>query len=413
MKKAIIITFGCRLNIADSALLTARLERAGFEVVEECSAPDMILVNSCAVTAEAASKCRRKVRQLRREFPQTRIAVTGCAAQLAPKEFQAAGADEVFANPGKKSFPAGTEDDNPVFHERVCSRFPFRSRAFIKIQEGCNNFCTYCIVPYVRGRERSRAEEEVLTECKEAIVAGFPELVLTGVNTCAYNAGGTGLGELIGKIAAMPGDFRLRLSSTEPHPDNRSLVDVMASEPKVCRFLHLSLQYGSNRLLKAMNRHYTREEFAEFVSYAREKLPGVHIGTDLIAGFPGETEEDFLDCCDFVRQMQFANTHIFTYSPRPGTPAATMANQVDPETAARRRNAFQQIADESARSFAHSQCGMELPVIFERDDGKHVRGWSDNYLEVLLPSKAAPVGIICKVKAAQENLTRLNGITAD
>ena len=318
-RSAEIYTLGCRLNIADSALLTARLERAGYTVRPQGDgAPDLIVVNSCAVTAEAAAKSRRLIRRLRRENPGARIIVTGCAAQLDPDAFLAAGADQALPNAGKKVIPGGEENENadpagPVFAEDALSEFKFRSRAFIKIQEGCNNFCSYCIVPYVRGRERSRALEEVLADCRKAAAAGFPEIVLTGVNTCAYCDGGKDLAGLIRLLCEIPGDFRIRLSSTEPRMDNFSMIDAMAEAgPRVCRFLHLSLQYGCDRILKLMNRRYSCDEYRNFVAAAREKLPGVHVGTDIIVGFPGESEADFAQCMDFCREMGFANIHIFS-----------------------------------------------------------------------------------------------------
>lgn len=414
-KSAEIYTLGCRLNIADSALLTARLQETGYEVVNSgTKSPDLILLNSCAVTAEAAAKSRRMVRRMRRENPGARIIVTGCAAQLDPKSFIEAGADSALPNAGKKSIPDGIwlpESDEAfpkVFSEDSLSEFPFRSRAFIKIQEGCNNFCTYCIVPYVRGRERSRTLDEVIADCRKAVNAGFPEIVLTGVNTCAYEASGTDLAGLVRVLCKIPGEFRIRLSSTEPKMDNFSMIDAMAEAgEKVCRFLHLSLQYGNDRILKLMNRRYTCDEYRNFVLSAREKLPGVHVGTDIIVGFPGETDDDFAECLAFVKEMAFANIHIFTYSPRPGTPAAGMPGRPDPETVKRRFSALQQAAAESAAAFTASQVGTKAQVIFERSENGSLRGWSDNYLAYTVPEGMFPVGKIvdftCEEKYLEKN----------
>ena len=416
MKKfAEIHTLGCRLNIADSALLTARLKRAGYEVRRpgEGASPDLIVVNSCAVTAEASAKSRRLVRRLRRENPGARIIVTGCAAQLAQDTFLAAGADLALPNAGKKLLPDGacTHGNDPgtleVFAEEALSEFPFRSRAFIKIQEGCNNFCSYCIVPYVRGRERSRALEEVLADCRKAVAASFPEIVLTGVNTCAYCDGETDLAGLIRLLCDIPGEFRLRLSSTEPRMDNFAMIDAMAGGgEKVCRFLHLSLQYGCDRILKLMNRRYTCEEYRNFVLEARKKLPGVHVGTDIIVGFPGETDEDFAQCLDFVREMAFANVHIFSYSPRPGTPAAEMPGRPDPAVVKERFKALEALAAESAAAFARSQLGKEVQVIFERSEKGLLRGWSDNYLGFAVPEGMFPTGKIVRFTAKEEYLEK-------
>lgn len=419
-KKAAIITLGCRLNHADTALLTRRLERAGFEIVssdfkEEI---DLILLNSCAVTAEAVRKSRQMLRQYRKKHPDSLIAVSGCAAQISAEEMKRDGASVVFGNNGKKQLEEfinnlATVENNtfePVFFENTVSSFPFRSRAFIKIQEGCNNFCTYCIVPHVRGRERSRNFEEALADCRNAVEAGFPEIILTGVNTCAYFDNGRTLGDLIRAISDIDGDFRIRLSSTEPNFKNLGLLDVMANTPKVCRFLHISLQHGCDRILQKMNRHYSTAEFSHFVDTAREKIPDIHIGTDVIAGFPGETESDFEECLNFTEKMQFANTHIFTYSRRPGTPAADYPDQVPANISAARAAELRMVAKNSALKFAESQIGKKLDVIFEQCRNGKISGWSDNYLGITEDQNKFAAGKIVKVTADSNNLAITKGI---
>ena len=430
--EAILHTIGCRLNIADTALLTGRLEEANYRIVEKSAAPALIVINSCAVTAEAVRKSRQAVRKFRHAYPEAVIIVTGCAAELDPETFRReTSADLVLTNPEKREIvpqlieylntrhPGGgirRSGDEPVtsFHEEAFGRFPFRSRAFIKVQEGCNNFCTYCIVPHVRGRERSRAFDEVLEECRQAVAAGFPELVLTGVNICAYSDGGRDLGGLISAIARLEGEFRIRLSSTEPDPHNRALLDVMAAEPRVCRFLHLALQHGSNRILKQMNRHYTTAEYAQFAAEARKKIPDLHLGSDLIVGFPGETEEDFAESCAFVESMRFANLHIFSYSPRAGTPAAEFPGRIAPEIMKARSTRMRESAADGKQIFRDSQLGKTLPVIFETIDSHgFLRGWSDNYLAMRLPAGRAPTGRIVPVVATEETLADTVGTEGD
>ena len=427
-KTAYIHTLGCRLNSADSALLVSRLAADGYEIVDSARNASLIVINSCAVTAEASRKSRQAVRKFRQQAGSATIVVTGCSAELDRAAFLADGAaDLVLTNPEKREIVPSIEAflregkkrggicrslDQPIepFAEHATGRFPFRSRAFLKIQEGCNNFCTYCIVPYARGPERSRSFDEVLTDCRRAIEAGYPELVLTGVNTCAYSDSGRDLGALVHAVAALDGEFRIRLSSTEPHPANRSLLDVMASEPRVCRFLHLALQSGCDRTLQAMNRHYCRSDYAEFVEAARKRIPGIHIGSDLIVGFPGETDADFAESLAFVESMQFANLHVFTYSPRGGTPAASLPGRISAAAAKERHSRMQAVADHSKRRFAESQLGQTLPVIFEtvdRDGFAH--GWSDNYLAVRLPAELAGEGGIRQVPATRETLTLLAG----
>ena len=418
-KKAAIITLGCRLNHADTALLTRRLERAGFEVVSSDFKEEinLILLNSCAVTAEAVRKSRQMLRQYRKKYPDALIAVSGCAAQISAEEMKRDGASVVFGNNGKKQLEEfinnlATVENNtfePVFWENAVSSFPFRSRAFIKIQEGCNNFCTYCIVPHVRGRERSRNFEEALADCRNAVEAGFPEIILTGVNTCAYFDNGRTLGDLIRAVSDIPGDFRIRLSSTEPNFKNLGLLDVMANTPKVCHFLHISLQHGCNRILQKMNRHYSAAEFSHFVETAREKMPDIHIGTDVIVGFPGETDADFEESLKFIENIEFANTHIFTYSRRPGTPAADMPEQISNTIKKERSRILRKKADISAIAFAESQIGKELEVIFEQARNGKITGWSGNYLGIVAAEGSFSTGKIVKIKANKENLAVFRG----
>jgi len=402
-----IVTLGCRLNAADSALLYTSLEGCGFRP-SETETPDVLIVNTCAVTAEAERKSRQTLRKLRREYPAARIVAVGCAAAHDREGMLRAGADLVCGNAEKRELAALLRGETPrplpscpdrVFRENRLSSFPFRSRAFIKIQEGCDNRCSYCIVPSVRGAARSRAFDEVLAECRHALEAGFPELVLTGVNTCAYQAGEKRLPELLAAIAELPGDFRIRIGSTEPATKYRGLVDAVANLPKMCRFLHLSLQHGSDAVLKRMNRHYTA-----FVLDAKRRIPDLHLGTDVIVGFPGETDAEFAESCCFIARIGFANIHIFAYSPRPGTPAAAMKDRPSPQTVRRRCDELRRIAHDAARDFAASQIGKTLPVIFERRENGIARGWSDNYLEVTAPAADIELGKITLVAATKDNL---------
>lgn len=229
--------------------------------------------------------------------------------------------------------------------------------------------------------------------------AGIPEIVLTGVNTCAYSDSGYDLGQLVKRIAAIPGDFRIRLSSTEPKFDNLKLLDSLKEcGGKVCRFLHLSLQHGSDEILRKMGRKYTAKEYAEFATYARSLWPDIHLGTDVIVGFPGETDELFNEGVEFVKSMNFANIHIFRYSPRPGTPAAGFPDRVPGEVAKARYDIMAQAAEESRKRFYTSQKGKILPVIFEEEKSGLIHGWSDNYLQVSRPSGYAQLGRIVNVE---------------
>lgn len=409
-RRAVIVNLGCRLNQADAALMTDRLQRNGYTLVEGGTEEvDLVIINSCAVTAAAVSKSRQAALKYRRLYPRAKIIVTGCAAELEFDKWRELPAcDGVLTNVDKRSLETMLEPENPhfsfaepaaVFEEHAAGRFPFRHRALVKIQEGCNNFCAYCIVPYTRGPERSRSVDEILRECEALAAAGVPEIVLTGVNTCAYSDRGYDLGRLVKSIAAIPGDFRIRLSSTEPKFDNLKLLDSLNEcGGKVCRFLHLSLQHGSDEILKSMGRKYTANGFAEFAGYARQLWPDIHLGTDVIVGFPGESDILFRKGLDFVKSMNFANIHIFRFSPRPGTPAAGFSGQIPGAVAKERYDIMAQTAEESRLRFRSSQKGKILPVIFEEREGDFIHGWSDNYLQVRRPVGTAPLGRIVEIE---------------
>ncbi|MFA7184855.1 MAG: radical SAM protein, partial [Victivallales bacterium] len=264
---AAVFTLGCRLNQADSALLLGRLRLDGWKIVrpEYDGRIDLLVINTCTVTSTASRKSRQAARRFRSKHPESCIIVTGCSAEIENSAWvEEKAVDLILTNPekkqidslikdflGKKSISTGRafsmDQPTEVFRENGVGDFRFKSRAFLKIQEGCNNFCTYCIVPYARGPERSRDWNEIVTEFKHLLACGFEEIVLTGVNICAYNDGGRTLNDLIRFLTAVPGRFRIRLSSTEPHPNNAGLLATIAGNPKICRFLHLSLQHGSDR----------------------------------------------------------------------------------------------------------------------------------------------------------------------
>lgn len=416
---AAIYTIGCRLNQADSALVCDRLARDGWMIVELDSSPDidLIIINSCSVTGTASQKSRQAARKFRRLYPNACIVVTGCSAEAENELWAKEDAiDIVLTNPQKKELSEhvrtffedqrhisgllkfSSNEPPEIFMENAESSFPFKSRAFLKVQEGCNNFCSYCIVPYTRGRERSRAWNEVIADFKQLLDSGFQEIVLAGVNICAYNDNGRRLPELLNALTAFDGRFRIRLSSTEPHPDNMKLLAVMAGSPKICRFLHLSLQHGTDEILRAMNRKYTIAEYADFINTARSMIPGIHLGTDIIAGFPGETDELFMKECDFIRQMAFANVHLFTFSPRQGTPAASMPDQVKSIAARGRYKQLTEITEASAAEFIKSQLHRKLQVIFEsRDKHGGFTGWSDNYISVRCAGPEVKLHVITDV----------------
>ena len=418
---ASVVTLGCRLNQADSALLCDRLRRCGFQIVDEDyeESPNLVIVNSCTVTATAARKTRQLLTSIRHKHPYAYIILTGCAAEVDEELKEDSDFDILLTKAEKKNLesilerrfniqhhdykPSETVDET-VFKEDAVAYFPFKSRANLKIQEGCNNFCTYCIVPYARGRERSRDVEEIMADFKQLLEAGFHEIVITGVNVCNYNCGGLDLVGLLEKLIAVEGDFRIRLGSTEPGEILPRVIDLMASTPKICDFLHLPLQAGTDEILKAMGRKYTLAEYKSMIDCARSKMPHIHIGSDLIVGFPGETAELFEQSCEFVKSMHFANLHVFPFSPRKGTKAEKLPGRIPVEEMVRRVEATKPIKAACAAEFAKSLIGTELSVLFERTLANNgYEGWSSNYVKVRTRSPKSILKEIPTVKVNARN----------
>lgn len=407
-KTAAVITLGCRLNQADSALISSRLQRMGFEIVspDASPGPGLIFVNSCAVTATAMKKSLQTLRSVRAENPQAYLVFTGCGAVTDQNALEnRSDIDLLLSNEDKKNLeqilprylscldipdrPKAEKPKKPgIFLESAHTVFPFRTRAILKVQDGCSNACSYCIVPKARGPQRSRDFNETLEDFKDLVNQGFREIVLSGVNLCCYRCGGRDLADLIRAFLEVPGSWRLRLGSAEPGPALPRLLECMAEAgDRMCRYLHMPIQNGSDTVLKAMNRHCLTGEFADFVRQARELMPGIHIGTDIIIGFPGETNALFEESVSFIREMNFANIHAFPFSPRPGTPAAALPSGISKEQLAARVETMKKIKAESAAAYMKAQCGQEETVLVEVNRGKDIwEGWSGNYLRTLLVS---------------------------
>ena len=389
---ASIITLGCRLNQAESALITSRLERMGYTVVpyDRNTQPDLIVLNSCAVTATAERKARQNIRTLRTRHPEAKLLFTGCACTSALQEIPGL---TVVPNARKSELDdflkqerslaveewRGDTAEHLVFAENILTAPTERTRANLKIQEGCNNFCAYCIIPFKRGRERSRDLEETVEDFRHLVKLGFQEIVLTGINTCTYNCRGAKLNDLLERLLETDGNYRIRIGSTEPGPMLAKIVDVMAkADGKLCEFLHPSLQNGSDTVLKLMNRHCLTEEYAGYVQYAREKVPHIHIGTDIITGFPGETDATFEETVAFIEKIRFANIHIFPFSPRKGTAAYSMKPVVPSVLARERAEKLTLLKEKFAAEFRHSLLGTVQTLIPEQDG----IGLTGNYIRV-------------------------------
>ena len=384
--------------------MAADLIAHGHEVVPWGTPCDVAIINTCAVTGIASRKSRQAAGAIRRRVPGAAIVAVGCEASADGAEWVRDGlAELVVPNPKPTSISSLLDELPPpnspsVLHESKplqdgfsidcdCGNFLDHSRANIKIQEGCDFRCTYCIVPDTRGHACSRDFKDILREAKGLLTAGYRELVITGVNIATYRNGGRELPELLEDMLALGTDFRIRLGSTEAGGGVLPrLVSLMKREPRICRFLHLPVQHGADSVLLRMGRHYSAAEFRDQVLQACRDIPGLCLGTDVIVGFPGEGDREFDECRQFLEEIPFGLMHVFVYSPRKGTPAAGWKDKASAHVAKMRSNELLEMAARKAEMFARSQAGKTLQVLVEKVDNGTPYGWSDNYLKVFLPN---------------------------
>ncbi|MBN1822910.1 MAG: MiaB/RimO family radical SAM methylthiotransferase [Endomicrobiales bacterium] len=365
MKKLAVRTFGCKVNQYETRILSDELSKNGCVPCGEPDDADILLVNTCTVTAEAGRQARQLINRSLRKNPKLQVFVAGCWAKLEPEKLTS-------LSPRVKIF-ANTEQ--LLKKSPGISRFEGHSRAFVKIQDGCDAFCSYCIVPFARPKLWSRPKAEILAEIGRLAANGYPEIVLSGVRLGKCEGR---LVPLLEEIAGIEGGFRVRLSSLELKEMNGALIDFCAENPgKICPYFHVPLQSASDRILKAMNRPYTSAEFADALVRIRQKLPDAGITTDVIVGFPGETEEDFRLTLDFVKKHEFSRLHVFRYSKRPGTKAADFPGEVRPEAAKRRSKILRELGGRLEEKFWRSFIGKIRPCTVEEGTGKLM---TDNYI---------------------------------
>ena len=398
-------TFGCRLNQYDTeAIRTLVNEGCDFETVGAREAADVYVVNTCSVTARADASARKAIRRIAAEHPAARIVVTGCYAQRAPGELAALPGVALVVGAADRSRVAELidrlEDGPPLvavspiataksFLDVPITEMTEHSRAFVKVQEGCNESCTFCIVPQTRGVSRSRAPASVLDQVRQLTGAGYVEVVLTGVHIGDYGLDLSErrrmLPELIGSILEIEEVKRFRLSSIEPASVSDEIITLMTESPKFARHFHIPFQSGSDAVLARMKRRYRAGEFADLVTRISERVPDCGIGADVICGFPGESDEDFLRTFEYVERLPITYLHAFTYSPRPGSEAQHFTGQVPPEIGKRRTRALKRLSAEKHHRFAQRHIGRIVDVLLEparRGGATRVGGWTDNYLRV-------------------------------
>ncbi|NQV13661.1 MAG: tRNA (N(6)-L-threonylcarbamoyladenosine(37)-C(2))-methylthiotransferase MtaB [Parcubacteria group bacterium] len=395
-------TLGCRLNQAESNKIAEDLLSAGFVFTRDREEADLFIINTCSVTHKADRESRQIARQLKRSNPQAKVIVTGCS-QVTDKQI-----DLYVKNKSEIVTAAVKLLGEPESNNRTHNLFNYnqRTRALVKIQTGCNNFCTYCVVPYLRGKPQSVEVDKVIRDVSLKEKQGFKEVVLTGVNIGKYGrdlAGSQNLAGLLKQILAETNIKRLRLSSINPENITDELIDIFADQ-RMCQHFHLSLQSGSDSVLARMGRQYVTEDYLDIVKKLSPEYPNFTFTTDIIVGFPGETAAEFVETCDFVKRIGFLKVHIFRYSQREGTKAAEMKNQIDEKAKKERAKILADICRASEGKFKQKMLGQELKVLFEKKVDNYWQGVAGNYLKVQIKNDDDLENKILCVKINEENL---------
>ncbi|WP_372637423.1 tRNA (N(6)-L-threonylcarbamoyladenosine(37)-C(2))-methylthiotransferase MtaB [Cohnella sp.] len=431
MPSVAFYTLGCKVNFYDTEAIWQLFKNEGYEQVDFEQTADVYLINTCTVTNTGDKKSRQIIRRAVRRNPDAVIAVTGCYAQTSPAEIMAIpGVDLVIGTQDREklmTFISDIQNDRkPVnavrnimktreFEELDVPSFTEKTRAFLKIQEGCNNFCTFCIIPWSRGLSRSRKPDSVLEQARQLVAAGYKEVVLTGIHTGGYgdDLENYRLANLLADLDKIDGLERIRISSIEASQIDEKMIAILNSSRKMCRHLHIPLQAGDDEILKRMRRKYTTAEYAEKIRLIQKAMPGVAITTDVIVGFPGETREQFENGFRFMEQMKFAEMHVFPYSKRTGTPAARMDDQVDEDEKHERVHQLIDLSERMQAEYGREWVGKALEVIPERnakgDNNGTISGYTDNYLQVEFAGDSSLIGKLCRVRVTESGVNECRG----
>jgi threonylcarbamoyladenosine tRNA methylthiotransferase MtaB len=386
-------TLGCKLNQAETELLSRQFAEAGHVLVAPNENADIYILNTCTVTRASDAKSRHLLRQASRRNHRTIVVATGCYAQRAPDELKNIdGVDFVIGNDSKPGTyglleNTGVLSDLSPDRDNYRNTIPqkLRTRSFIKIQDGCSNFCSYCIVPFVRGKEKSLPADLIISEINRRVTDGYQEIVLTGTEIGSYNDKGVNLKQLLERVLGNTDIARLRLSSLQPHEISPEFINLW-KDSRLCPHFHLSLQSGSDSVLRRMNRRYTTSDYENAVIAIREVVPEAGITTDVIAGFPGETNEELEESLRFIRKTGFSRLHIFSFSPRPGTAASGMAAQVKDAVKTQRNRNLRDLGRECVKSYAQRFSGRSMSVLWEQQSGGIWSGYTPNYIKVYTKS---------------------------
>ena len=423
MKKAASFALGCKVNQYESEAIAELFAEKGYEIVGIDEEADVYVINTCTVTNFGDKKSRQLIRKVKRQNENAIVAVVGCYAQTAPKELmEIAGVNLVIGTKDRAQIVEmveqydranGVENHvSDIMKERVfeplsIQKLANRTRAYLKIQDGCSQYCSYCIIPYARGPIRSREPQEVVAEVKRLAENGFKEVVLTGIHVASYGKDrrDTSLLDILKQVHEVEGIERIRFSSIEPNVVTEEFAQTMAALPKVCDHFHLSLQSGCDKTLKEMNRKYDTEKYRQAAAMLRKYLPKVALTTDIIVGFPGETEEDFRESYAFAEEIGFEKIHVFPYSPKRGTPAAARKDQLLNAVKSERSHMLIQLSDRMAADFLADAVGTDAEVLYERAVGEGIyEGHTTNYMKVHGRSEADPTNRIAKT-----HITRAEG----
>ena len=427
MKKAALHNLGCKVNAYETQAMQELLEQAGYRIVPFSQPADVYVINTCSVTNIADRKSRQMLHRARRQNPQAIVVATGCYVQTMPQEeMDDLGVDVILGNNHKNELVAtiarameqsgrtykniAPQSGHLCFEEMLLTKTAGHTRAFLKVQDGCNQFCSYCIIPYARGRVRSRDPHAVIAEVRGLLSQGFLEIVLTGIHLSSYGVDiGTDLISLIEAVHQLPGLLRIRLGSLEPMVVTPDFVNRLSRLPKVCPHFHLSLQSGCDATLQRMNRKYTKAEFESVCDLLRKAYDAPALTTDIIVGFPQETEEEFEETCAFAERIGFSDMHVFKYSRREGTPAARMKGQVSEQVKARRSKKLIGIADGRKLAYRERLIGHTVSVLFEEpllvDGVPCYVGVTPEYVRVAAPAdtdmsnrqREVIIGRVCRV----------------
>jgi threonylcarbamoyladenosine tRNA methylthiotransferase MtaB len=420
-KTASLHTLGCRLNSAETAQLTQNFSKRGYRIVPFGEPSDVAVVNTCTVTDQADSSCRNLIRKAKKHSPEGRVVVVGCYAQMEPDAIaEIEGVDLILGTNQKyRIFEyLDTEEDLVInvnmdkeFHGAATTPEDSHTRAFLKVQDGCNYICSFCIIPQARGRSRTISTNECLAEAKRLVNNGFKEIILTGVNIGEYSrSSGESFEELVKKLLDVKGLERLRLSSVEPNTVTKELLKVLADSPKAMDHFHLPLQSGSDHILKLMRRKYSISEYKEKLMMVKEYFPSAGIGADIITGFPGETDEEFETTINFLRENPITHFHPFPYSKRKNTLAAKMDCHVHPTAKKRRMQELLSLGEAKLSLFSEDQIGTSSDVLFERKNKQgYWEGYSSNYVKVCVHSSKDLSNNIFEVEMNKFDDSRLFG----